>query len=222
MTEVNNMASKDEVIAMAKEAILEFDGEMAEEAAQEGLKAGVSPVEIIEAYASAMGEVGVDFEKGKLFLPHVLAASEAMNMGIAVLKPEMEKTKAKTTSKGVIIIGTIEGDIHSIGKDIVASMLGIAGFDVVDLGRDVPITTFVEKVKELNPIIVGSSALMTTTMVNQIQIEEQLKAAGVRGSVKTMVGGAPVTQAWADKIGADIYGESATDAVSKVKAAASA
>jgi len=216
------MASKDEVIAMAKEAILEFDGEMAEEAAQAGLKAGVNPVEIIEAYASAMGEVGVDFEKGKLFLPHVLAASEAMNAGIAVLKPEMEKTKAKTTSKGVIVIGTIEGDIHSIGKDIVASMLGIAGFDVVDLGRDVPITTFVAKVKELNPIIVGSSALMTTTMVNQIQIEEQLKAAGVRDSVKTMVGGAPVTQDWADKIGADIYGESATDAVSKVKAAAGA
>jgi len=214
------MASKDEVIAMAKEAILEFDDEMAEEAAKEGLKAGVTPVEIIEAYASAMSDVGVDFEKGKLFLPHVLAASEAMKAGIAVLKPEMEKTKAQTVSKGVIVIGTIEGDIHSIGKDIVASMLGIAGFDVVDLGRDVPIATFVAKVKEHNPMIVGSSALMTTTMVNQIQIEEQLKAAGLRGSVKTMVGGAPVTQDWADKIGADIYGESATDVVSKVKTAA--
>ena len=216
------MASKDEVIAMAKASILEFDSEMAEEAAQAGLKAGVSPVEIIEAYASSMSEVGVDFENGKLFLPHVLAASEAMNAGIAVLKPEMEKTKAKSASKGVIVIGTIEGDIHCIGKDIVASMLGIAGFDVVDLGRDVPIATFVEKVREHNPIIVGSSALMTTTMVNQIQIEEQLKAAGLRGSVKTMVGGAPVTQDWADKIGADIYGESATDAVSKVKAAVGA
>ncbi|MCL2863269.1 MAG: B12-binding domain-containing protein [Methanimicrococcus sp.] len=216
------MASKDEVMAMAKEAILEFETEMAEEAAQEGLKAGVNPVEIIEVFAAAMGEIGADFEKGKLFLPHVLAASEAMNAGIAVLKPEMERTKAKTTSKGVVVIGTIEGDIHSIGKDIVASMLGIAGYDVVDLGRDVPITTFVEKVKELKPLIVGSSALMTTTMVNQIQIEEQLKEAGVRGSVKTMVGGAPCTQDWADKIGADIYGESATDAVSKVKAATGA
>ncbi|WNY29120.1 Methionine synthase [Methanimicrococcus stummii] len=216
------MASKDEVIAMAKEAIMEFDGEMAEEAAQEGLKAGVNPVEIIQAYTDAMGDVGVQFEAGTLFLPHVLAASEAMNAGIKILKPEMEKTKAETTSKGKVVIGTIEGDIHSIGKDIVVSMLGIAGYDVIDLGRDVPIKTFVESVKENKPAIVGSSALMTTTMVNQIQIEEQLKEAGVRDSVKTMVGGAPCTQDWADKIGADIYGESATDAVAKVKAATGA
>ncbi|MDV0445236.1 Methionine synthase [Methanimicrococcus sp. At1] len=216
------MASKDEVIAMAKEAIMEFDGEMAEEAAQEGLKAGVNPVEIIQAYTDAMGDVGVQFEAGTLFLPHVLAASEAMNAGIKILKPEMEKTKAETTSKGKVVIGTIEGDIHSIGKDIVVSMLGIAGYDVIDLGRDVPIAKFVESVKENKPVIVGSSALMTTTMVNQIQIEEQLKEAGVRDSVKTMVGGAPCTQDWADKIGADIYGESATDAVAKVKAATGA
>lgn len=216
------MANKDEVIAMAREAILEFDSEMAEEAAQEGLKAGMSPVEIIEVYTTAMGDVGVDFEAGKLFLPHVLAASEAMNAGIAVLKPEMEKTKSQSESKGKVVIGTIEGDIHSIGKDIVVSMLGIAGYDVVDLGRDVPIAKFVEAVKEEKPVIVGSSALMTTTMVNQIQIEEQLKEAGVRDTVKTMVGGAPCTQDWADKIGADIYGESATDAVSKVKAATGA
>lgn len=216
------MASKDEVMAMAKEAIMEFDGEMAEEASQEGLKAGINPVEIIEAFTSAMGDVGVQFEQGSLFLPHVLAASEAMNAGIKVLKPEMEKNKAQVESKGKVVIGTIEGDIHSIGKDIVVSMLGIAGYDVVDLGRDVPIKTFVEAVKENKPVIVGSSALMTTTMINQIQIEEQLKEAGLRDSVKTMVGGAPCTQDWADKIGADIYGESATDAVSKVKTATGA
>ncbi len=194
---------------------MEFDGEMAEEAAQEGLKAGINPVEIIEAYTSAMGDVGVQFEQGTLFLPHVLAASEAMNAGIAVLKPEMEKTKAQTISKGKVVIGTIEGDIHSIGKDIVVSMLGIAGYDVIDLGRDVPVKTIVEAVKEHKPAVVGTSALMTTTMVTQIQVEEQLK--GIRDTVKTMVGGAPCTQDWADKIGADIYGESATDAVSKVK-----
>ncbi|WNY23685.1 Methionine synthase [Methanimicrococcus hongohii] len=216
------MASKDEVIAMAKEAIMEFDGEMAEEAAQEGLKAGVNPVEIIEAYTSAMGDVGVQFEAGTLFLPHVLAASEAMNAGIKILKPEMEKNKSQVESKGKVVIGTIEGDIHSIGKDIVVSMLGIAGYDVIDLGRDVPVKTFVESVKEHKPAVVGTSALMTTTMVTQIQVEEQLKEAGLRDSVKTMVGGAPCTQDWADKIGADIYGESATDAVAKVKASTGA
>ncbi|MDD4522636.1 MAG: cobalamin-dependent protein, partial [Methanosarcina sp.] len=106
-----------------------------------------------------------------------------------------------------------------IGKDILASMLNIAGFKVVDLGRDVPIKNYVDAVKEFKPQVVASSALMTTTMVNQIQLEEQLKEAGVRDQVKTMVGGAPVTQDWADKIGADIYGESANDAVAKVKAA---
>lgn len=214
------MASKEDIIARAKDAITDFDDELAAEIAGEALVAGIDPVELIEkGFTAGMQEVGEQFEQGSLFLPHVLAAAEAMNAGMEVIKPEMEKRKSQTKSLGTVVIGTIEGDIHSIGKDIVASMLNIAGFKVVDLGRDVPIKTFVEKSKELKPQIVASSALMTTTMVNQIQIEEQLKEAGIRGQIKTMVGGAPVTQDWADKIGADLYGESATDVVSKVKAA---
>jgi trimethylamine corrinoid protein len=214
------MASVEAIIAKAKNAITDFDDELAAEVAAEALAAGVDPVEIIEkGFTAGMMEVGEQFEQGTLFLPHVLAAAEAMNAGIEVMKPEMERRKSQTKNLGTVVIGTIEGDIHSIGKDIVASMLNIAGFKVVDLGRDVPIKTFIEKVKELKPQIVASSALMTTTMINQIQIEEQLKEAGVRDQVKTMVGGAPCTQDWADKIGADIYGESATDVVSKVKAA---
>jgi trimethylamine corrinoid protein len=213
------MASKEAIIAKAKEAITEFDDEIAAEVAAEALAAGIDPVELIEkGFTAGMQEVGEQFDKGILFLPHVLAAAEAMNAGIEVIKPEMEKRKSQTKNLGTIVIGTIEGDIHSIGKDIVASMLNIAGFKVVDLGRDVPISAFVEKAKELKPQIIASSALMTTTMVNQIQIEEKLKEAGIRDSVKTMVGGAPVTQDWADKIGADIYGESANDVVNKVKA----
>uniref|UniRef100_UPI00272E74BA cobalamin-dependent protein n=1 Tax=Methanococcoides sp. TaxID=1966350 RepID=UPI00272E74BA len=124
---------------------------------------------------------------------------------------------AETESRGKIVIGTIEGDIHSIGKDIVATMLKIAGFEVFDLGRDVAINDYVEKAKEVGAQVVASSALMTTTMVSQIQIEEQLKEAGLRDSLKTMVGGAPVTQDWADKIGADVYGENASDVVTKLK-----
>jgi trimethylamine corrinoid protein len=214
------MASKEEIIAKAKEAITEYDEEMAEEAANEALKEGIDPVEIIEhGFTAGMQEVGEQFEQGTVFLPHVLAAAEAMKAGIEVMKPEMERRKSKTEKKGTIVIGTIEGDIHSIGKDIVASMLNIAGFEVIDLGRDVPIKSFIEKAKELKPEFVASSALMTTTMVNQIQIEEQLKEAGIRDQVRTMVGGAPVTQDWADKIGANIYGENATDAVNKIKAA---
>lgn len=214
------MASKDEIIAKAREAIEEFDGELAEEAATEAISAGIDPVEIIEhGFTAAMTDVGVQFEQGKLFLPHVLAASEAMNAGIKVLQPEMEKRKAQSESLGKVIVCTIEGDIHSIGKDILASMLGIAGFDVIDMGRDVPCKDIVAKAKEVQPLVIATSALMTTTMVNQIQVEELLKEAGLRDSVKTMVGGAPCTQDWADQIGADIYGESATDSVAKVKAA---
>ncbi|MHC1755764.1 MAG: methyltransferase cognate corrinoid protein [Methanosarcina sp.] len=214
------MASKEEIIARAKDAITDFDDELAAEVAGEALVAGIDPVELIEkGFTAGMQEVGEKFEQGTLFLPHVLAAAEAMNAGMEVIKPEMERRKSQTKSLGTVVIGTIEGDIHSIGKDIVASMLNIAGFKVVDLGRDVPIKTFVEKAKEIKPQIIASSALMTTTMINQIQIEEQLKEAGIRGQIKTMVGGAPVTQDWADKIGADLYGESATDVVSKVKAA---
>ncbi len=213
------MANKEAIIAKAKEAITDFDDELAEEVAAEALAANIDPVELIEkGFTAGMEEVGEKFGQGELFLPHVLAAAEAMNAGIKVITPEMEKRKANTKSLGTVVLGTIEGDIHSIGKDILASMLKIAGFKVVDLGRDVPIKNYVDAVKEFKPQVVASSALMTTTMVNQIQIEEQLKEAGVRDQVKTMVGGAPVTQDWADKIGANIYGESANDAVAKIKA----
>ncbi len=212
------MATKDEIIAKAKEAIANFDNDAAAAAAQEGLDAGISPVDIIQdGFTTAMNEVGDQFEAGTLFLPHVIAASEAMTAGVDVLTPALEALGAETESRGKIVIGTIEGDIHSIGKDIVATMLKIAGFEVFDLGRDVPINDYVEKAKEVGAQVVASSALMTTTMVSQIQIEEQLKEAGLRDSLKTMVGGAPVTQDWADKIGADVYGENASDVVTKLK-----
>ena len=212
------MATKDEIIAKAKEAIANFDNDAAAAAAQEALDAGISPVDMIqEGFTTAMNEVGDQFEAGTLFLPHVIAASEAMTAGVDVLTPALEALGSEMESKGKIVIGTIEGDIHSIGKDIVATMLKIAGFEVFDLGRDVPINDYVEKAKEVGAQVVASSALMTTTMVSQIQIEEQLKEAGIRDSLKTMVGGAPVTQDWADKIGADVYGENASDVVTKLK-----
>lgn len=211
------MVTKTDIIAKAKEAILDFDDEAAGEVAKEALAAGVSPAELIEeGFTAAMLEVGEKFGAGELFLPHVIAAADAMQAAINILTPELERTSTQTKSKATVVIGTIEGDIHTIGKDIVATMLKIAGYKVVDLGRDVPVKTYVEKAKEVKANIVASSALMTTTMVNQIQIEEQLKEAGIRADLKTMIGGAPVTQAWADKIGADIYAENAEDAVAKL------
>ncbi|WP_440947668.1 methyltransferase cognate corrinoid protein [Methanosarcina sp. T3] len=213
------MVTKTKIIAKAKEAILDFDDEAAGEVAKEALAAGVSPAELIEeGFTAAMLEVGEKFGTGELFLPHVIAAADAMQAAINILTPELERTSTQTKSKATVVIGTIEGDIHSIGKDIVATMLKIAGYKVVDLGRDVHIKTYVEKAKEVKADIVASSALMTTTMVNQIQIEEQLKESGIRADLKTMIGGAPVTQAWADKIGADIYAENAEDAVAKLNA----
>lgn len=213
------MVTKAEIIEKAKEAIFEFDDEAAEAVAQEALDAGINPAELIEeGFTAAMTNVGERFGAGELFLPHVIAAADAMQAAINILTPELEKMSAQTKSKATVVIGTIEGDIHSIGKDIVATMLKIAGYKVVDLGRDVPIKKYVEKARELKADVVASSALMTTTMVSQIQIEEQLKESGLRESLKTMVGGAPVTQAWADKIGASIYAENAADAVTKLNA----
>lgn len=213
------MVTKTDIIAKAKEAILDFDDEAAGEVAKEALAAGISPAELIEeGFTAAMLEVGEKFGAGELFLPHVIAAADAMQAAINILTPELERTSTQTKSKATVVIGTIEGDIHTIGKDIVATMLKIAGYKVVDLGRDVPVKTYVEKAKEVKADVIASSALMTTTMVNQIQIEEQLKESGIRADLKTMIGGAPVTQAWADKIGADIYAENAEDAVAKLNA----
>jgi len=214
------MASKEQIIADAKNSVLEYDTDAAVDAAKAALKAGVDPVEVIQnGFSAAMNEVGAKFGEKKLFLPHVMAAAEAMTAGIDVLTPELEKRGAKGDSLGTVVICTIEGDIHSIGKDIVAIMLKIAGFNVVNLGRDVKLGEIVKAAKEKNAQFAGTSALMTSTMVSQMKVEELLKEEGLKGKVKTMVGGAPVTKQWADQIGADIYAENATDAVSKVKSA---
>ncbi|RSD33133.1 MAG: trimethylamine corrinoid protein, partial [Methanohalophilus sp.] len=213
-------ATQEELQERGKAAVMDFDEDAVVEVAEECISAGLDPVALIqEGFTAGMNEIGDQFEQGTLFLPHVIAASEAMSAGVEVLTPELEKLSTKSENKGTIAIGTIEGDIHTIGKDIVATMLKIAGFNVINLGRDVPIADYVNAVKENKPDILGSSALMTTTMVLQTQVEEQLKEAGLRDGVKTMVGGAPVTQDWANKIGADIYAENAADAVTKCKAA---
>jgi trimethylamine corrinoid protein len=201
-----------ELIQKVQDAIKNYKKDEAVKAAQEALDAGVDPVELIEGMTAAMREIGDKFDKGEVFLPHVMAASEAMKAAVAVVEPVLKGAKAGE-SIGVYLIGTVEGDIHTIGKDIVATMLSIAGFDVHDLGRDVPNVEFANKAKELNADIVGASALMTTTMLNQRAVVEELEKVGIKDKVKVMVGGAPITQEWADKIGADAYAENALDAV---------
>jgi dimethylamine corrinoid protein len=163
-----------------------------------------------------MNEVGVRFERGKLFLPHVMMAADAMTAGVNALNDLMPEGSANS-KLGVIVNGTVEGDVHDIGKSIVSTMLQSAGFEVYDIGRDVPIKNFVQKAKEVNADMIGLSALMTTTLPGQRDVIELLKEEGLREKIKVMIGGAPATQAWADKIGADCYAENASEAVAKAK-----
>lgn len=196
------------VITCKKDAVL---------AAVEKAKGELDPSEIIEkGLAAGMNEVGVLFERGKLFLPHVMMAADAMTAGVEALKDLMPEGSA-SSKMGVIVNGTVEGDVHDIGKSIVSTMLQSAGFEVHDIGRDVPIKNFVEKAKEVNADMIGLSALMTTTLPGQRDVIELLKEEGLRENVKVMIGGAPATQAWADKIGADCYAENASEAVAKAK-----
>jgi dimethylamine corrinoid protein len=183
-------------------------------AAVERARTVMRPTEIIDALAVGMQEVGVRFERGKMFLPHVISAADAMNAAVAVLEKDLPRGGAGKKLPAVVI-GTIEGDVHDIGKTIVSTMLQCAGYDVHDLGRDVPSRAFLDTVKQHDARLVGMSALMTTTMRNQMEVIGLLTEEGLRPQVKVMVGGAPATQAWADKIGADGYGENASIAVRK-------
>ena len=185
-------------------------------AVDEAHAAGMPATEIIDALGNAMSEVGVLFERGKLFLPHVLSAANGMKAAMELLGPEMAAAAGGEKAAASVVMGTVEGDVHDIGKSICSTMLQCAGFEVHDLGRDVPKQKFVDEVKG-GCTFCGMSALMTTTMTVQKDVIEMMKAAGIRDKVAVMVGGAPVTQAYADKIGADLYGESASETTRKAK-----
>lgn len=182
-------------------------------------EAGMPATAIIDAMSAGMSEVGVLFERGRLFLPHVLSAAAGMKNAMEVLGPELANNAGAQKSTGVVVMGTVEGDVHDIGKSICSTMLQCAGFDVHDLGRDVPKADFINEVKG-GCNYCGMSALMTTTMTVMKDVIDMLKDAGLRDNVTVMVGGAPVTQAYCEKIGADIYGESASETTEKAKAKA--
>lgn len=207
----------------AADAVLRYDLNGCKDIANQAIEEGADLVDLIEnGFTVGINKVGELFEQKKLYLPHIMAAANAMNAGVDILTPELEKQgKSAGNSLGTFVICTIEGDIHSIGKDIVAIMLKVAGFDVRNIGRDVPLRDIVNSVKDTGATAVGTSALMTSTMVNQKTLEELLAAEGLKGKVITNVGGAPVTQQWADEIGADVYSENANDAVSKMTLAVS-
>jgi len=198
-------------------AVIDGDEEKSIALAKEGLAKGVDPTEAIEkGFAEGMRVIGDLFEKLEIYLPQVIISADAMTAGVEVFRHHLVAEGGETPKK-TVLLGTIQGDVHDIGKNIVKIMLESNGFKVYDLGRDVPVFDFIEKVKELSPDIIGVSALMTTTMVYMPKLIEALKEEKLREKVKVMVGGAPVLPEWAKKIGADGYGESAMEAVRVAK-----
>ena len=183
---------------------------------QRAVAEGVEPLAIVaEHLVPAMAEVGARFEREEFFVPEILMSSSAMQSGMGVLKPLMAGQEAVTAHR--VVIGTVQSDIHDLGKNLVAIMLGGAGFEVEDLGCDVASEKFVEAVRQKKPHILGMSALMTTTMTAMRDTIDALAEADLRGRVKVMVGGAPLTQAYCDEIGADGYAPDAWAAVKLAK-----
>lgn len=195
----------DAIVAYNKDRVLK---------AVQNARSVMKPQEIIDALAAGMNEVGLRFERGKLFLPHVMVAADAMTAGVKLIEGDLPK-QSKKDSGIAVVMGTVEGDVHDIGKSIVSTMLQCDGYKVFDLGRDVPIENFIKTASKENARMIGMSALMTTTMQSQKECLDMLVEEGMRDQVKVMVGGAPATQAWADKIGADGYAENASLAVKK-------
>ena len=191
-----------------------YEGEDVEvaELVQQALDMGKLPKEVLQdALIAGMDRVGKDFKAGDLYVPEVLIAARAMHAGMDVLRPLLAESGAP--SMGLCVIGTVKGDLHDIGKNLVKMMLEGAGFETVDLGTDVSSEAFVSAVRQHKPKIVGMSALLTTTMVSMKSTVDALREAGLRDSVKIMVGGAPVTAAFAAQIGADAYAPDAATAV---------
>jgi 5-methyltetrahydrofolate--homocysteine methyltransferase len=198
------------------EAILNGDAKKAHAATAAEIAAGVEPMTLIsESMVPAMDEVGRLFQEEEYFVPELLIAGRAMKSALEILRPLLVSSGQKLATK--VVIGTVKGDLHDIGKNIVASMLEGSGFEVIDLGTDVAPEKFVAAVEELNPQVICMSALLTVTMPSMSTTINALKSAGVRTKVKILIGGAPVTQQFANEIGADGYSESASGAVGLVR-----
>lgn len=206
------------VLSMVSESVLSFESETVVRATKQAMEAGISPLKIIEkGLAKGLNEVGARFQSGEFFLFELISAANAAKAGMELLKPLLQKSEGKT-KLGTVIIGTVKGDLHDLGKNIVAAMLEASGFEVYDLGVDVPTETFIEKTKELHPEILGMSALLTPTMEEMGKVVEGLKEEGLRNKVKVIVGGSSMTEEFARKIGSDAWGADAADAVNKAKA----
>ena len=197
----------------AAESIVNADRAAAEEIAKRALASGISPSDIMQqGFVRGIQEVGDLFESGEVFLPELMMSADAMGGATEVTNAALEGEAAET--KGVVVIGTVQGDVHDIGKAIVIAYLKANGYEVHDLGRDVPADSFLTRAAAEHADVIGMSALLTTTMEEQKKVIKAVKDGGL--PYKTVVGGAPCTQRWADQIGADAYAEDASDGVKKI------
>jgi trimethylamine corrinoid protein len=206
--------NKDELLRSMNDAIVAGDKAAAAALGADAVRSGADLLEVIEkGYVPGLQRVGELWEQGEYFLPELISSAEAMKAAMAVLKPELDRKNIEAQGGGKVVIGTVEGDIHDIGKNLVASMLQAGGFEVHDLGADVKLERFIEKAEAVGAGIICLSALLTTTMTNQKRLIGLLREKGLRDKYKVLVGGAPASRKWADEIGADGYAENAVAAV---------
>ena len=210
------MRDEKEILQALADSLVKLDPKKAKATAEEAIKAGIPAFRAIdEGLANGMKVVSQKWDCEEYFLPELLLAADAMNAAIEVLKPHLKAEKAAV--RGKVVLGTIQGDIHDIGKSIVNSMLLAAGFDVYDLGVDVPPKKFIEKIKEVDADLVGSSAFMTSTIRYQKDLEVALRGAGIRQKVVTMIGGVATSSRYAEEIGADGWAKNAAETVKTAK-----
>lgn len=213
-----------ELFQKMAQSIIDGDTDVSVGLARQAIQAGIDPLEAItKGFMVGVNTVGAAFSRGEAFLPELVMAGESMKAAVSTLEPEMQRRGTQRTMLGKVVLATVEGDIHEIGKSLVGTMLSASGFQVYDMGVDVPTARIIEKAKEVGADIVGLSALLTTTMVKQKEVIDELDKLGLRAkhlpgkNIKVMVGGAPVTRDWVQKIEADGYSEDAIGAVAVAK-----
>ncbi|MEM3151485.1 MAG: corrinoid protein [Candidatus Bathyarchaeia archaeon] len=209
------MSHKEEILMKIRSDLFNYDIDSIKVDVEKALENGLSPMEIINVLSDGMREIGDKFAKLELFLTDLMMAGDTMKAALEILLPKIPKEKA--ISKGKIVIGTVKGDIHDIGKNIVSAMLTASGFEVYDIGKDCHPSKFLEEAEKVNANIIGASALMTTTMPALKDLIEYIKAKGLRNKYKIIVGGGPVTKDYAEEIGADAYAENAVEAVKVIE-----
>jgi len=210
------MSAKEEVLRKLVQAVVDGNLELSEQAAREAVSVGIEPYKaIIEGLSKGMEVVGEKYDSKEYFLPELLMSGDAMYAGLNVLLPLIPKRESG--EKGTVILGVVEGDIHDIGKNIVKAMLTASGYKVIDLGKDVPVDEFIRRAKEERAQVIAMSTLMTPTLLSIQTVEEKLKAEGLKGKVRTIIGGGSVSDSWRERSGSDAYGKDAMEAVSKVK-----